>query len=81
MDINNLEIYDRFKNTLKIKFFFKRYCNRSNNIIKQLKYNEILEMIEEFTCIDDVNHDIYNKVPCFVFLDGNSLRSVVTMSI
>jgi hypothetical protein len=78
MDKNNLEKYDMFKNTLRIKFYFKRFCNRSNNIIKALKYNEILEMIEEFTCIDDKNHEIYNKVPCFIFTDGDNLRNINT---
>lgn len=69
MDLNNLQIYEQFKNQLNIRLYFKRQCIKSNNIIKMFKQFEILNIISHFICIDDKNHSIYNKVPCFIIND------------
>ena len=80
MDLNNLEQYQMFKNTLQIKFYFKRICVRSNNIIKRFSSLQLLDIISEFVCIDDRNHEIYNQVPCFIINDPeqNSIQNIST---
>ena len=80
MDLNNLDQYQMFKQTLDIKFYFKRVCVRSNNIIKKFSSLSLLDIITEFVCIDDRNHEIYNQVPCFIIRDPeqNSIQNVST---
>ena len=80
MDLNNLDQYQMFKQTLDIKFYFKRVCVRSNNIIKKFTSLQLLDIISDFVCIDDRNHEIYNQVPCFIIKDPdqNSIQNIST---